>query len=230
MPNSTPRDLKTLAYVLRRTNYGEADRILNLITPEGKISVMAKGIRKANSKLAGAVEMFTLAEMNLHFSKSDLATLTGAKMIKFHSGILKDLGRMEKASEFLKETSRAAEAIDSPEFFEILDKCLTALGEGMDLLLVESWFLLNLARAMGEQINLYVDVDGKKLDADLNYFWNEQEMGLEADDRGVINAEMIKLLRLMWTTDLKVVGRVKNAEEYLPEILKIAQAVKKVVK
>ena len=230
MLNNSPKDLKTLAYVLRRTNYGEADRILNLITPEGKVSAMAKGIRKANSKLAGAVEMFTLSEMNLHFGKSDLATLTGAKMIKFHSGILKDLGRMEKASEFLKEVNRAAEMVDSPEFFEILDKSLTALGSGMDQTMVESWFLLNLARAMGEQINLYVDVDGEKLDADLVYFWNEQEMGLEVSERGMIGAEMIKLLRLMWTTDLEVVWRVKNNEKYAAEILKIAQAVKKVVK
>lgn len=47
------RDVKTLAYVMRRTNYGEADRILNLITPEGKMSAIAKGVRKEKSKLAG---------------------------------------------------------------------------------------------------------------------------------------------------------------------------------
>ena len=35
------RDLKTKAIVLRLTDYGEADRILHLLTPEGKKSVMA---------------------------------------------------------------------------------------------------------------------------------------------------------------------------------------------
>ena len=52
MPTNTPNDIKTLAYVIRRTNYGEADRIINLITPEGKISAIAKGVRKEKSKLA----------------------------------------------------------------------------------------------------------------------------------------------------------------------------------
>ena len=28
-------DIRTYGYVLRRTNYGEADRILNIITPKG---------------------------------------------------------------------------------------------------------------------------------------------------------------------------------------------------
>ena len=43
------KDLKTRALVLRRTNYGESDRILNLITPVGKVSAMAKGVRKEKS-------------------------------------------------------------------------------------------------------------------------------------------------------------------------------------
>ena len=58
MSKSTRSDIKTLAYVLRRTNYGEADRILNIITPNGKISAIAKGARKEKSKLAGGIEMF----------------------------------------------------------------------------------------------------------------------------------------------------------------------------
>ena len=230
MLDNLPRDLKTTAYVLRRTNYNEADRILNLITPEGKISAIAKGVRKSKSKLAGAVEMFILAEVNLHFGKSEMATLTGAKMLKFHGEILKDLSRMEIASEFLKEINRAAETIDSPEFFEILDKCLTALNNDMNQTMVESWFLLNLARAMGEQINLYLDMNGNALDVGANYYWNEQEMGLELNERGMIDAEMIKLLRLMWSADFAVVSRVKDSDKYMAEILKIAQAVKKVVK
>ena len=66
--NSTRRqpDLRTEAIILRRTDYGEADRILNILTPSGKISAIAKGVRKARSKLAGGIEMFTLAELLIH--------------------------------------------------------------------------------------------------------------------------------------------------------------------
>ena len=54
MSKNTPDNyLRTFGYVLRRTNYGEADRILNIITPSGKISAIAKGVRKEKSKLAG---------------------------------------------------------------------------------------------------------------------------------------------------------------------------------
>lgn len=53
-----PADLRTQAIVLRRTNYGESDRILNLLTPEGKVSVIARGVRKEKSRLAGSIELF----------------------------------------------------------------------------------------------------------------------------------------------------------------------------
>ena len=36
-------DVRSTCYVLRRTNYGEADRILNLITPEGRM-ITAAGV------------------------------------------------------------------------------------------------------------------------------------------------------------------------------------------
>ena len=72
------KDEKTLAYVLKRTNYGEADRILNIITPDGKRAVIAKGVRKEKSKLAGGVEMFSLSELNIHYGKGEFGLVTSA--------------------------------------------------------------------------------------------------------------------------------------------------------
>lgn len=51
-------DLHTRAIVLRRTNYGETDRILNLLTPEGKKSVLAKGVRREKIRSPVASSFF----------------------------------------------------------------------------------------------------------------------------------------------------------------------------
>ena len=67
---------KTSAIILRRTNFGEADRILSLLTPEGKISAIARGVRKQKSKLAGGVEIFALNEVVLIEGKSDIQTIS----------------------------------------------------------------------------------------------------------------------------------------------------------
>ena len=54
-------DLKTTAIVLKRVNYNESDRIVTFLTPEGRFSTIAKGVRKEKSKLAGGIEMFCLS-------------------------------------------------------------------------------------------------------------------------------------------------------------------------
>lgn len=224
MLENMPKDLKTHAYVLHRTNYGEADRILNLITPVGKISTMAKGVRKPKSKLAGGIEMFSLTLVNLHFGKSEMAVLTSAKMEKFYGEILKDLSRMELASEMLKKISKAADSVDSSEFFEIIDTCLFSLNVGFDVKLISAWFDLNLARVMGEEINLYFDADGEKLVADKKYSWNNFDKVFYVDEGGEIDANVIKILRLTVSSKLDVALRIKDIAEYLPIISEIAKA------
>ncbi len=52
--------------MLHHTNYGEADRFLRLLTAErGKISALARGVRRINSRKAGHLEPFTLISAQL---------------------------------------------------------------------------------------------------------------------------------------------------------------------
>jgi len=50
---------RTEAVILRRSDIGEADRLLTCYTPtRGKIRVIAKGARKITSRKAGHIELF----------------------------------------------------------------------------------------------------------------------------------------------------------------------------
>ena len=54
------RVFRTEAIVLRRTDFGEADRLLTVFTPErGKLRLIAKGARKPTSRKSGHVELFS---------------------------------------------------------------------------------------------------------------------------------------------------------------------------
>lgn len=224
MPKNT-QDIKTLAYVLRRTNYGEADRILNLITPQGKISAIAKSVRKEKSKLAGGVEMFSLVELNIHQGKSEFGIITSARMKKYYDKILLDLKRLELGAFLLKKVSQAADSSDSPEYFKLVDQGLVGLNDGLDDALVESWFLLNLRKTMGEEVNVYRDVTGEKLSAEKHYEWDAFELAFVERDGGRFSADEIKMLRLMLTADLKVVARVKNYAKMMPDISMLVRTI-----
>ena len=213
------KDIKTMGYVLKRTNYAEADRILNLITPQGKISAIAKGEKKEKSKLAGGIEMFTLSNYNIHLGRGEFGVITSAKMQKYHGNIIKNFTKMELAAMMLKKLSRAAENSDNSEYFEIINQCLASLDMGDDDELTESWFLMRLGKAAGEEINLYRDADGEKLNPELRYFWNTGENSFVLHDNGDFGVNEIKMLRLLLTADLSVVKRVKVTPEMLQKIV-----------
>lgn len=222
MPRNTQvKDYRTFGIVLRRTNYGEADRILNVITPNGKIAVIAKAARRERSKLAGGIEMFSLVDLNIHQGKSEFGIVTSAKMVKYYSEILKDYNRMELAALILKKINAASENLASGEYFEIANQCLVEINAGTDLRLVESWFWLNLSRVMGEEMNLYRDRDGQKLEADEYYTWDVQNQAFAVSAGGEIGENEIKMLRLMVTTSLSVAKRVKLATGMLDILIRL---------
>ncbi len=217
-------DLRTQAIVLRRTNYGESDRILNLLTPEGKIAALARGARKEKSRLAGGIELFSVADIVVHQGRSNLSTLTSAKMLRFYSNILGDLGRLELASNFLKRLDRAAEQTDNPEYFSILDQALAGLNAGYNAALVETWLTLNLAQSSGESINLVCDVSGEALSPTAHYFWDHAESALRLDSRGNISAPEIKLARFLLSNKLRAAANITDLETILPALLPLAHA------
>jgi DNA repair protein RecO (recombination protein O) len=54
------------AVVLRRLDYGEADRILTLLTREhGKLAAIAKGSRRGKARLGGSLDLFGRSRMML---------------------------------------------------------------------------------------------------------------------------------------------------------------------
>ena len=227
--NRRRNDLRTKAIILHRTKYGETDRILNLLTPEGRKSCVAKGVRKEKSKLAGGIEMFTVADIVIHESeKSDMGILTSAKMTKSYMNIISDLDRFELGSKIIKHANKISENIDSPELFSLVNQCFWALDKDLNRELIEGYFLLNLMRISGEDVNLHRDTNGEKLDADKKYVWDTYENSLKPENNGNIEVNHIKVMRLMLTSPLKTVIQVKEIKSLLPEVLYIAKSVAKI--
>ena len=235
------RELKTRAIVLRRTNYGEADRVLQVLTPEGKVGVLARGVRKEKSRLAGGIELFSVSEMVLVGGKGDLMTLTGVRLLEFYGELLKDWEAMELMSGCLKEVGRRAEQVDVPEYFSLLEQVMKIANEvvksglpsqnkSAQLSLIRIWWALNILHASGEDVNLSRDIEGEKLAETVFYMWDARESAMRvANNSGgalVLGVNHIKLMRLMMGADLGTIMRVKNVDSLLPAILEVIKALR----
>lgn len=220
---TTPSDLRTHAIILRRTNYGESDRILNLLTPEGKISALAKGVRKEKSRLAGGIELFTIADVVIHRGRTELGTLTSARMLRYFSNILTDMSRLELAATFLKRLEKLSEQVSTPDYFNLLTEILAGLDNSLPLALIETWGLLNLYRIGGEELNLIYDINNEKLDQNLTYHWDSSGAALRPDSHGALSAKEIKFARFLLSNKLALAAKVDSYGDLLPPLLTLAK-------
>jgi DNA repair protein RecO (recombination protein O) len=220
------KTLQTRAIILRRTNYGEADRIMNVITEDlGKVTLIAKGVRREKSRLAGGVELFSVSEISFVRGKSDISTLTSSRLVEHFDTIIKDYARTLAAYDFLKWISVATEDASEASYFQLLRKGLVYLNARIEPRLVRVWFLSSLLSEAGYDIELFVDETGLVLSQDGLYSFDVTSGKLVASENGPFAATHIKLLRLLRTVTPDKLRRVKNIEELVPEITPLVDEV-----
>lgn len=216
--------LRTSAIVLRRTNYGEADRIVQLLTPKGKYGVVARGVRREKSKLAGGIELFAVCDVVIQEGKGDLGILTSARLVQFHRHILDNYDGMQFAYEMLKQVGKASEMVDEPEWYDVAAEILAALDVSAgSLRLIQTWFYVRFAALLGHALSLSSDVDGQRLQVDATYGYDVSEKGLRKAPRGELTADHIKLLRLISVKPLTTLMQISGTEAILGECLQVAR-------
>ncbi len=214
------------AIILRRTGYGEADMILQLLTQHGgKVGVIAKGIKRAGSRLSGGLELFAVSEITAAKGRGRLDVLTGARLVKFYSTIISHYDRLQLGYDFIKELSRQSETVSAPEFFDLLRDGFEYLNRPeVPLDTVEIWFRLRLAALLGSPLNLSSDAAGDELTAGRGYDFDFQEMRFTLKSNGPWQQPHIKLLRLLSVKTPVQLMKVGGVEPYIGACLKLVRA------
>lgn len=201
------------AIILAKTDYGEADRIITFITPRsGKIKAIAKGARKSRSKLAGALELFSVSEILLLPGKKDVSTLMSAKLVRHYSNIVKNLDSTNAAYEITRLINKATQDKAEESYFYLLDNALAGLDQKIKADLCNLWFKVHLLKLTGHQPELKLDRAGNKLSQAKSYSFDFDKMCFYPAD-GSIKTDDIKFLRVTFAAATpKVLSRVEAAE------------------
>jgi DNA repair protein RecO (recombination protein O) len=213
--------LLTKGIVLSRTDYGEADRILTILTPDqGKLRLMARGVRKAKSRLAGGIELFSTTDLTYMNGRGEIGTLISARLIKYYSTIVKDIDRVQLGYELIKMLHRATEDQPEAEYFDLLEQAFAALdAPSISVELIRVWFEAQLLRQAGHSPNLRIDTNDKKLAADQTYNFDLEAMAFAPHAGGNFKAAHIKTLRLLFSHNQpKALNQVEGLNDLLPDL------------
>lgn len=154
---------KAEAVILRSMVYREADRILTLFTREaGKVSAIARGVRKTTSRLRGAVQLFSHTRLVLYSGRS-LDTVSQGDAEDDFAYLEQDLERFTTASYCAELVDRLTpEREPQPKVFFLMLSALRALKQG-DTELIARVFELKLLDILGYRPSLTECVVGNHL-------------------------------------------------------------------
>ncbi len=142
--------------VLRRRDFGEADRLLTLMTDEyGKIRAIAKGTRRTKSRMGGHLEPF--ARTNLLIARGrNLDIVTQAQVVVPMSNLRQSESAILYASHWaeLADQLMAEEQENRPAYLALI-RALTSLDHQRDAALTSRIFEWAILAAAGFQPELF---------------------------------------------------------------------------
>ena len=171
----SPREIRSYrsqAIILGHKDYGEADRILKVFTFEkGKITAIAKGVRRIRSRKAGHLEPFTRVTLLLAKGRN-MDIVTQAETVDNYPGLRMDLQRVGYASYVIEVLDRFTyEEGQNIGIFRLLANTLKRLESHPTPTTVVHYYELRLLDLVGFRPQLFECVDcGKPIRAEDQYF------------------------------------------------------------
>ena len=130
------------ALVIRSYKLGEADRIVLLFTKDhGKLRAVAKGSRKAKSRIGGRVEPLNYLNVQLWMGK-DLHILSQAETIESNFSLRVDLESIQRAMSILEIVDKLThDDYPDPVLFDAAIRALRSLANNRSAMYVPAFFL-----------------------------------------------------------------------------------------
>lgn len=124
------RSYKTTGIVIRRVNIGETDKLITLITRyNGKIVVLAKGIRKITSRKAPHLELLTFVKLSIVRGKT-WDYIIEAETIESFPYLRLSLEKIAWVYKIIEQTDRLlSEGIEFRVIFDMLISTLTDFNQ-----------------------------------------------------------------------------------------------------
>jgi DNA repair protein RecO (recombination protein O) len=209
------------AIVLKRREMGEADRLLTVLTRDrGKLTLLAKGVRRPASRKAGHIEPFTHVDLLVAKGKS-LDLVTQAETLEAHRHLREDLWCSSWAYYVAELTDAFVQDEDPHELlFDLVLETLARLDRGGEVELAVRYCELHLLALAGYQPQLFRCVQcGELLRPETNFLSLERggalcpQHGAHQTGTMVLPLPVLKVLRFLQSRPWQQVSRLRPSPE-----------------
>lgn len=216
---------RTEAVVIKRIDFGEADKLLTLYTPRrGKIRVIAKGVRRTTSRLGGHVEL--LMHTKLLIAKGrNLDVVTQSETANSFARLREDLPRIGLGYYVAELLDRfTEEGVENEALFDLLVETLSRLAGGGDAEMAVRFYEVQLLGHLGYRPQLFDCTRCRtRLEPVTNFFSPESGGALCPQcanewTAAEVSVSALKLLRALQTGSGGLAERLKASQGIKDEV------------
>lgn len=211
---------KVEGIIIKETSFGETSKIINILTEDGIIGVMAKGAKSLKSPLRSFTLSLTYAEFNIYYHEDKLSTLKSADVINDFNNIKKDITLISYMTYLCDLASQVMKQNNNPDIYHLLISTLTKINNGLNPMIITNIFELKLLDYLGVGINFNAcakcgnTTDIITIDPDVGGYIcrNCYENEVIYDDK------TLKMLRMYYLVDINSISDLKISDIVISNI------------
>ena len=209
--------------IVSETPYGESSKILNILTKDGIIGVMAKGAKRLKSPFRTTTDKFTIGLFNVYYHKDKLSTLISADVINPLNNIKTDIVKIGYLTYICELAYQTAKQNNNESIYNILKSAILKMEQGLDSMVITNIVEVKMLDYLGVKIDL---------DRCIMCGQSKDIITISGDAGGYIcknchtneiiyDIKTIKMFRLYYYVDIDSISDLKISDEVANNINKI---------
>lgn len=211
---------KVEGIVINDTNYGETSKIINILTREGVIGVIAKGAKSVKSAFRSSTLNLTYGSFNIYYNDNKLSTLKSADVIDDLTNIKRDIVLISYMSFLCDLTNQVMKQNDDEVIYDLLINTLLKINNGLNPMVMTNILELKLLDYLGVGISF---------NSCCKCGTTRAIITIDPDDGGYIcrncytnqliyDTKTLKMLRMYYLVDISTISDLKISDKVINNI------------
>lgn len=206
--------------VIKETPYSETSKIIQILTSEGIISLMAKGARGLKSNLRVGTTKLIKGVFCINRKLDKLSLLSGVDIQNEFRNIRKDIRKISYATFLLELSEQVMRQNNNPEIYTLLISSLEKLEEGFDASTITSILELKYLDYLGVMpvIDMCSVCGSKTGIATLSSSRGGYVCKNCLRNENIVSEKTIKLIRMFYYVDISKISSLEISNQSKKEI------------
>jgi len=200
--------------------FEESSKVINILTKDGVIGVIAKGAKKIKSPFFGTTNRFTLGIFNIFYKENTLSKLIDVDILKDYRNIKKDIVKVSYTTFITELILKVYKHENNKIIYDLYLASLDKINEGFDCLIITNILKLKLLDHLGIKpiIDRCVECGNKKEIITISSYLGGYVCKNCIKNEKIFSTKTVSLIRMLYYVDISKITKLDISEEVKKEI------------